>query len=241
MPRGLGRFGYLLKQSPLEDHKDVTIDIYSLMSFPAAALLLAYYMTFQPLNPGVAQIGTIGAVLGVIGWAGGIGISYIGPRVFGRLKFSFQLLNPQGYQSTAITVMIFAIMSILMQSAVLAIRPQAGLTIPSTPIDAFLFVQAMAIMETWFFVFFVFRIFRAGGGWILADIATSLIFGFAYHQVVYNADPFYMGAAVMGSIIYCASLQVTGRLSVSMVLHQIQNFIATIGMVLAQLQAALSA
>jgi membrane protease YdiL (CAAX protease family) len=221
-------------------------------------IILVYYMTFIHVNPDFAQVAIIGLGIMTAGVAFGgmLGAApEIFGKV--RLEFNPLPVSEAADVGLKIIVlgMVSIILQILTMLSepqagvtLMGAKPHAVVTVTGGTVgnawDTLFLIEGMASAEEWFFRFFLYRLTRgisAGmlpASWapqlrrwvgiIIATLLTSAIFGYIYHQVVYNNDFFLMTTAFFGSIVYCLGMQFTRRLSVPQVLHGAQDFIASI-------------
>lgn len=242
MPRiatGTGLYKQLTAAMSGKENETI-LDMYSIFATASAILILIYYTTYINQSPNFAQVAAIGIEIALAGMILGTMLTLWAPQWLGTVRLDPNPFRIEDVPHIGLTVVVLACVSIVLQAVTLMWKPQALITLTGSPNvggpwDTLMLIQGMAIAEEWFFRFFLYRLFRGttrhmipkwgpGVGILVGTIITSLIFGFVYHQVVYKGDIFLMTTAFIGSIIYCIGLQFTHRLSIPMILHQIQNF-----------------
>jgi membrane protease YdiL (CAAX protease family) len=219
------RGGYASLENVLPQASTLTIlTPFSFFVWAIAIVGLLYFATF----PDLRATADTGIVIGIAGLVGGVFISYLFGDYFGKLEPRVLPFSVKQDANYAIATGILALISLLAQFAIGIYAGtqtvQSTVAAPTDPIAAEAFVEFMAIVESWFFVFFLFRLFRPRGvPWIVSALMSSLIFGYAYHQFVYNNNFFLMTMAFVGGLIYCFALQWTHSFDVATFLHVIQN------------------
>lgn len=146
--------------------------------------------------------------------------------VFGGILFSaiavgsvnFKVMNFQGILTTIIGTAV-ALLSLV--AVIYVVPPAAALTLPDK-----LFYANMAIVETIFFCYFLFRWLCTLFPWPAAAVITGLFFA-PFHIGVYGWNPTFMAFAVIAMVIFCTVYYLSGSLFTAMGSHIIFNLLAS--------------
>jgi membrane protease YdiL (CAAX protease family) len=120
-----------------------------------------------------------------------------------------------------VTVIGTAVASLCLIAAVYIIPPASAITLPDK-----LFYANMAIVETIFLVYFIFRWLCTLFPWPAAAFITGLFFA-PLHIGVYGFNLPFMVFAVIAMVIFCAVYYITGSLFTAMGAHIIFNLLAS--------------
>lgn len=146
--------------------------------------------------------------------------------IFGGILFSaiavgsinFKVLNIYGILTTVIGTAV-ALLSIV--AVIYVFPPASAVTLPDK-----LFYANMAIVETIFFCYFLFRWLCTLFPWPAAAVMAGLFFA-PFHIGVYGWDPAFMAFAVVAMVIFCTVYYLTGSLFTAMGSHIIFNLLAS--------------
>lgn len=132
--------------------------------------------------------------------------------------FNFKPLSVTGWLYTVIGT---AVAFIAIVAMVFIVPPAAAVSLPDR-----LFYANMAIVETVFFVYFLFGWLCTLFPWPVAALATGLIFA-PFHIGVYGWNPAFMVFAVFAMVIFCAVYYITTSLFTAMGAHILFNLMAS--------------
>lgn len=146
--------------------------------------------------------------------------------IFGGIVFSavavgsvnFKVLSPYDILTTIIGTCV-ALLSIV--AVVYVVPPASAVTLPDK-----LFYANMAIVETIFFCYFIFRWLCTLFPWIAAAVMTGLFFA-PFHVGVYGWNPTFLAFAVVAMVIFCTVYYISGSLFTAMGAHIIFNLLAS--------------
>jgi membrane protease YdiL (CAAX protease family) len=146
--------------------------------------------------------------------------------IFGGIVFSavavgsinFKVLTPYGVLTTIIGTCV-ALLSII--AVVYVVPPASAVTLPDK-----LFYANMAIVETIFFCYFIFRWLCTLFPWPAAGVMTGLFFA-PFHIGVYGWDPTFMVFAVIAMVVFCTVYYISGSLFTAMGAHIVFNLLAS--------------
>jgi membrane protease YdiL (CAAX protease family) len=146
--------------------------------------------------------------------------------VFGGILFSaiavgsvnFKVLSPYGLLTTTIGTAV-ALLAIV--AVVFVIPPASAVTLPDK-----VFYANMAIVETIFFCYFIFRWLCTLFPWPAAAVMAGLFFA-PFHIGVYGWNPTFMAFAVIAMVIFCTVYYLSGSLFTAMGSHIIFNLLAS--------------
>jgi|GEM_PF-4256059 len=138
--------------------------------------------------------------------------------LFSLNNVNSKLISPYGILVTTIGVAV-AFLSLV--ATVYIIPPAAAVTFPAK-----LFYANMAIIETLFFCYFLFRWLCTLFPWPAAAVITGLFFA-PVHVGVYGWNPPFLVFAVIAMVIFCVVYYLTGSLFTAMGSHIIFNLMAS--------------